>query len=107
MLNIVYFLKQRFFLALLNRFLILNSFCVVEYRAMYRYEVLHEGDLAFEAGDLVAVLETQENGWCRGVRGEQEGWFPASYVQVSVMIHSKTKSFESRDCINYYKLNNL
>ena len=56
-----------------------------EHTAIHAYEAKQEGDLSFEAGDTVIVFEMLANGWWRGCSSGQEGWFPATYVEVRVL----------------------
>ena len=60
------------------------SFVASEHRAIYPYTVQQEGDLSFKKGETVIVFEMLANGWWRGCSNEQEGWFPATYVEVSL-----------------------
>ncbi len=59
---------------------------------LYRYESEQGHGLSFEAGVKISVTEKGDNGWWRGILlnnnidngdkpQEQEGWFPASYVE--------------------------
>ena len=58
------------------------SFVASEHRAIHPYIVQQEGDLSFERGETVIVFEMLANGWWRGCSNGQEGWFPATYVEV-------------------------
>ena len=42
-----------------------------------------QGDLTFQAGEKMIVIETLASGWWRGYIDEREGWFPGSYVEVT------------------------
>jgi hypothetical protein len=68
--------------------------CVVVYKkqnpnviawatALYPYEAAAEGELSFQEGDVIGILEEHEDGWTRGELNNIEGLFPASYVQKS------------------------
>ena len=56
----------------------------LEYRAIHPYHSGTEGDLVFSEGDTVLVYWGQDNGWWYGAFGGIQGWFPESYVEVSV-----------------------
>ncbi|KAK1805633.1 hypothetical protein P4O66_019911 [Electrophorus voltai] len=51
-----------------------------EYVALYTYESPETGDLAFQAEDVVLVME-REGEWWRGCIGDQAGLFPSNYVK--------------------------
>ena len=59
----------------------------LEYHALFSFHSETEGDLSFQEGDTVLVYWGQDNGWWFGSAGGQQGWFPESYVQVSLCIH--------------------
>ena len=59
-------------------------FFVTELCALYDYVGQLDGDLSFVAGERIIVLEALDNGWWRGCCNTNEGWFPATYVQVSM-----------------------
>lgn len=41
-------------------------------------------ELAFKAGDVIKVLDASNKDWWWGQIDDEEGWFPASFVRVSV-----------------------
>ena len=44
----------------------------------YSFRAKKDYELDLEEGDVVLVLDKQEDGgWWRGMIGEREGWFPA------------------------------
>jgi Variant SH3 domain len=53
------------------------------YEAMYPYAATHDGDITLQAGDVIRVLSTNEDGWWHGtvVSSDETGFFPSSYVQ--------------------------
>ncbi|XP_061189006.1 mucin-2-like isoform X2 [Saccostrea echinata] len=53
----------------------------IEHRALHCYAAEDEHDLSFDKGDTILVYEVNDNGWWRGSRGDEVGWFPGSYVQ--------------------------
>ena len=57
-----------------------------EYRVLYPYKAQQDGDLTLNEGDIIVVTESHDNGWWRGCLGEQEGWFPGTYVEVCIIV---------------------
>ncbi|XP_061559725.1 intersectin-2a isoform X2 [Phycodurus eques] len=51
-----------------------------EYVALYTYESPEAGDLTFEEGDVIVVME-REGEWWHGCIGDQTGVFPSNYVK--------------------------
>ncbi|NXV01282.1 ABI3 protein, partial [Cettia cetti] len=49
--------------------------------ALYPYERQKENELSLEPGALLFVTRRFPDGWCEGVRGQQAGLFPGSYVE--------------------------
>lgn len=43
-------------------------------------------ELAFKAGDVIKVLDASNKDWWWGQIDEEEGWFPASFVRVSLLL---------------------
>jgi len=50
-------------------------------RAIYDYTAKNGEELTFKVGDLINVLEERDGGWWKGALGDQEGLFPANYVE--------------------------
>lgn len=50
------------------------------YLANYPYQSIEQGDLSFNAGDVITVLK-KEGDWWTGKLGEAVGIFPSNYVQ--------------------------
>lgn len=50
------------------------------YIANYPYQSIEQGDLSFNAGDVITVLK-KEGDWWTGKLGEVIGIFPSNYVQ--------------------------
>ena len=50
------------------------------YEVDYSFEALEDSHLPLTPGSVVEVVEKLESGWWRGYVGENEGWFPATYV---------------------------
>src|SRR6218665_3960532 len=59
---------------------------VAECKALYPYRATEDGDINFDAGDVIVVVEKQDNGWWRGYHGDDHGFFPGSYVQQVIVI---------------------
>lgn len=51
--------------------------------AVWDHTGLNNDELTFTSGDVISVLFTEDASWWWGARGDEEGWFPASYVRVS------------------------
>ena len=63
------------------------SDCLSEHMALYDYVADRSEGLSFRKGETIAVIEVQDQGWWCGCAGNQLGWFPASYVEVSGCVH--------------------
>jgi hypothetical protein len=62
----------------------MSTFSLPAYKSIFPYKAQEEGDLSFDVGETILVLECLENGWWRGCIGESRaGWFPGNYVEVS------------------------
>ena len=61
-----------------------KQFCT----ALYSFEKAQEGDLEFQEGDRIEVVEEVGQDWLRGRLAGREGIFPASFVQ----LHTAEKS---------------
>ncbi|NWH67274.1 ABI3 protein, partial [Geococcyx californianus] len=48
---------------------------------LYPYTRQKDNELSFEAGALLFVTRRYSDGWCEGVMGEEEGFFPGNYVE--------------------------
>ena len=44
----------------------------------YSYRAEKDDEIDLVIGDVVLILEKSEDGWCKGVIGEREGWFPGN-----------------------------
>lgn len=51
--------------------------------ALWDHVTMEEQELAFKAGDVIRVLDVQEQDWWWGAVGDREAWFPSSFVRVS------------------------
>ena len=53
----------------------------VEYRkALWKKTMDEEGELAFEAGDIITIIKKDNSGWWKGKIGNQIGIFPENYT---------------------------
>ena len=52
--------------------------------ALWDHVTMGEQELAFEAGNVIRVLDASHEDWWWGRRAEQEAWFPSTFVRVSV-----------------------
>lgn len=50
------------------------------YIANYPYQSIEQGDLSFNAGDVLVVLK-KDGDWWTGKLGDNVGIFPSNYVQ--------------------------
>lgn len=50
--------------------------------ALYSFESEHPGDLSFSKGEMVELVGPAGSGWLRGCISDQEGIFPASFVEI-------------------------
>lgn len=50
------------------------------YMANYPYQSVEQGDLTFNAGEIISVLK-KEGDWWTGKIGDKCGIFPSNYVQ--------------------------
>ena len=51
---------------------------------MYAFVGKDATELSIKEGEIINVLKTTETGWWKGQINEREGWFPSSYVMVSL-----------------------
>ncbi|XP_067291661.1 spermatogenesis-associated protein 13 isoform X2 [Pseudorasbora parva] len=66
----------------LNQYI--NSGHAVYAEALWDHVTMEEQELAFKAGEVIRVLEVQEQEWWWGMVGDREAWFPSSFVRVRV-----------------------
>ncbi|TRY58820.1 hypothetical protein DNTS_022330 [Danionella cerebrum] len=52
--------------------------------ALWDHVTMEDQELAFKAGDVIQVLDVQEQDWWWGMVGDREAWFPSSFVRVRV-----------------------
>ncbi|CAL8294432.1 unnamed protein product [Lota lota] len=69
-------------LSLLNQWI--SSGHAVYAEALWDHVTMGEQELAFEAGNVIRVLDAPHEDWWWGCRAEQEAWFPSSFVRVRV-----------------------
>jgi hypothetical protein len=50
--------------------------------AVWAYQAKEEGELSFNVGDEIIILEERRNGWWKGKRGGEIGEFPVNYCDV-------------------------
>jgi len=52
-------------------------------KALFDYEAEVHGDLTLRAGDIIYILDKEEEeGWWTGMSGNRQGLFPSTYVEV-------------------------
>eukprot|EP01111_Echinosteliopsis_oligospora_P014912 TRINITY_DN5735_c1_g1_i3.p1 TRINITY_DN5735_c1_g1~~TRINITY_DN5735_c1_g1_i3.p1 ORF type:complete len:1071 (+),score=360.39 TRINITY_DN5735_c1_g1_i3:181-3393(+) len=49
--------------------------------AIYDYEASTDDELTFKEGDVITILQKDQNGWWQGELMGKKGWIPANYVQ--------------------------
>ncbi|XP_030205144.1 spermatogenesis-associated protein 13 isoform X2 [Gadus morhua] len=69
-------------LSLLNQWI--SSGHAVYAEALWDHVTMGEQELAFEAGNVIRVLDASHEDWWWGRRAEQEAWFPSTFVRVRV-----------------------
>ena len=42
-------------------------------------------ELGFAVNDVIAVLDMTDDDWWQGMVNDKTGWFPASWVRVSIL----------------------
>ncbi|NXK98504.1 ABI1 protein, partial [Formicarius rufipectus] len=50
--------------------------------ALYPYTRQKDNELSFQPGALLFVRRRYSDGWCEGVMGDEEGFFPGNYVEL-------------------------
>lgn len=65
--------------------------------AVWDHVTMADRELAFKAGDVIKVLDASNKDWWWGQIDEEEGWFPASFVRVSL----NTFRFLTLSCLTY------
>lgn len=61
---------------------------IVSAEAVWDHVTMANRELAFKAGDIIKVLDASNKDWWWGQIDDEEGWFPASFVRVSVSLHT-------------------
>lgn len=59
---------------------------IVNAEAVWDHVTMADRELAFKAGDVIKVLDASNKDWWWGQIDEEEGWFPASFVRVSLLL---------------------
>lgn len=57
---------------------------IVSAEAVWDHVTMANRELAFKAGDVIKVLDASNKDWWWGQIDDEEGWFPASFVRVSL-----------------------
>jgi myosin-1 len=52
-----------------------------QYKAIYPFKSQEAGEIAFEKGDLLEIIEKDENGWWLARKDGIEGWVPSNYLE--------------------------
>lgn len=52
-----------------------------QYKAIYPFKSQEAGEIEFEKGDLLEIVEKDENGWWMARKDGIEGWVPSNYLE--------------------------
>ncbi|KAI9469047.1 MAG: P-loop containing nucleoside triphosphate hydrolase protein [Benjaminiella poitrasii] len=52
-----------------------------QYKAIYPYNSQQLGEIVLELGDIIEIVNKEENGWWLGRKGGVEGWVPSNYLE--------------------------
>lgn len=52
-----------------------------QYKAIYPFKSHEAGEIEFEKGDLLEIVEKDENGWWLARKDGIEGWVPSNYLE--------------------------
>ncbi|KAL3878781.1 hypothetical protein ACJMK2_031111 [Sinanodonta woodiana] len=63
----------------------------IPHQVLYNFTAEKPGDLSLKTGDTVTVVQTSENGWFLGYQGQNVGWFPKTFVQMTDQSKEVTK----------------
>ncbi|KAG5268780.1 hypothetical protein AALO_G00216370 [Alosa alosa] len=63
---------------------LISSGHVLYAEALWDHVTMEEQELAFQAGDVIRVVEASTKDWWCGRVGDREAWFPSSFVRVRV-----------------------
>jgi myosin-1 len=55
-----------------------------QYKAIYPFKSQEAGEIEFEKGDLLEIVEKDENGWWLAKHNGIEGWVPSNYLEEHV-----------------------
>ncbi|KAJ6232183.1 sh3 and f-bar domain-containing protein [Anaeramoeba flamelloides] len=53
-----------------------------KYKALYSYEKNEEGEISFNEGDYLIILEKDESGWWQAQLGDKIGTIPSTYLAI-------------------------
>lgn len=56
------------------------------------FSVFYSNDVFFLQGDMLDILQRDDNGWWYGVLNGERGHFPATYVQELPVLNENTTS---------------
>ncbi|XP_062377094.1 uncharacterized protein spata13 [Sardina pilchardus] len=63
---------------------LISSGHVVYAEALWDHVTMEEQELAFQAGDVIRMVEASSKDWWLGRVGDREAWFPSCFVRVRV-----------------------
>lgn len=67
-----------------------------------------QDELSFSVSNVIAVLDMTEDDWWQGIVEDRIGWFPASWVRVSMLFtveHTRTYTSYKLNISIYFFLN--
>ncbi|XP_076467482.1 uncharacterized protein LOC143298518 [Babylonia areolata] len=59
-----------------------QAWVAIEHRVTEQFQAESESQMSLRVGDVVAVVQALESGWCLGCHGDRLGWFPVEHVQL-------------------------
>ena len=56
--------------------------------AVWDHVTMDLDELPFRAGQVIKVTDMMDKDWWWGILNDSQGWFPAQFVRVSLVIHN-------------------
>ncbi len=64
----------------------------------YSFAATNDDELSLEPGDVVQILEEEEEGWWRGLLNGKEGVFPSNFVTAIKEVEEPTPPPQTAKC---------